>query len=141
MPREGSARTTRVADARKWPSILRGGQGISKVVLNHGSTGAKWKSSEGCTEAGYPPQHLAAPTSRLGIGHQGVTGGFSPQSLSTTSALLRRAELSLLMSRRLFMCVTRKVGNGNRLDYDYTDYALGVSSGLGCECYGDVSTV
>jgi signal transduction histidine kinase len=39
------------------------------------------------------------------------------------------------------MCVTRKVGNGNRLDYDYTGYALGVSSGQGCEYYGDTSTI
>ena len=65
--------------------MLRCGKGISKVVLGHGSAGAEWKSSEGCTEAGYPPQHLAAPTSRLGIGYQGVTGGFPPQKLSTAS--------------------------------------------------------
>jgi len=82
--REGRARTTRFADAPKWPSILRGGKGISKVVLGHGPARPECKSSEGCTEAGYPPQHLAAPTSRLGIGHQRVTGGLPPPPFERT---------------------------------------------------------
>jgi hypothetical protein len=60
FPRERRARTTRFADASKWPSMLRSDKGISKVVLGYGFAGAQCKSSEGCTEAAYPPLHVAA---------------------------------------------------------------------------------
>ena len=76
--RERRARTTRFADVQKWPSILRGGTGIPKDVPGHGSARSECKSSEGCKETRYPPQHLATPDSGIGTGRQVIASGSPP---------------------------------------------------------------